>query len=150
MKVLLRSDVDGVGRRGDIVEVAGGFARNYLLPQGRALVATEGVQAQADAMRRSRDLREAKDLETARAQSAILAGAVLRLEARAGKAGRLFGSVSAADVAAAVKAQKGVELDRHHVDLAEPIKAVGTYEVGVVLFGDVSVTVTVEVVAAGE
>ncbi len=150
MKVLLRSDVDGVGRRGDIVEVAGGFARNYLLPQGRALVATEGVQAQADAMRKSRDLREAKDRETAQAQATLLAGAVLRVEARAGKAGRLFGSVSAADVAEAVHAQKGVELNRHHVVLAEPIKEVGTYQVPLELFTEVSAVVTVEVVAAGE
>jgi large subunit ribosomal protein L9 len=149
MKVLLRSDVDGVGRRGDIVEVAGGFARNYLLPEGRAMVATEGVQAQAEAMRKSRDLREAKDKATAGAQAALLTGAVLRLEVRAGKAGRLFGSVSAADVAEAVKAQKGVEVNRHHVGLAEPIKVVGTYEVPVELFGDVSAVITVEVVAAG-
>lgn len=150
MKVLLRSDVDGVGRRGDIVEVTGGFARNFLLPQGRALVATEGVQAQAEAMRKRRDLREAHDRETARAQAALLAGAVLRVEARAGKAGRLFGSVSAADVVEAVKAQKGVELNRHFVALSEPIKQVGTYEVPVNLFAEISAVVTVEVVATAE
>jgi large subunit ribosomal protein L9 len=149
MKVLLRSDVDGVGRRGDIVEVAGGFARNFLLPEGRAMIAPDGVVGQAAAMRRSRDLREAKDREAAETQVSVLSGTVLRLEARAGSAGKLFGSVSAADVADAVKAQKGVEVDRRHVVLDEPIKAVGTYEVPVRILDDIGTTVTVEVVAAG-
>ena len=128
--------------------MSGGFARNYLLPQGRALVASEKVTAQAAAMRRSRDLREAKDRESAQVQAQVLAGAVLRLEVRAGTAGRLFGSVTAADVADAAKAQKGVELDRRQVVLAEAIKAVGTYEVPVQLYGDVATVLTVEVVAA--
>jgi len=149
MKVLLRSDVDGVGRRGDIVEVAGGFARNFLLPGGRALVATAGVQEQAAAMRRGRDLREARDRAAAQSQAQVLAGAVLRVEARAGKAGRLFGSVSAADVADIVRSQRGVELNRHQVALEEPIKAIGSYDVPVHLFADVATVVTVEVVAAG-
>lgn len=149
MKVLLRSDVDGVGRRGDVVDVAGGFARNYLLPGGKALVATEGVEAQAAAMRRSRDLREARDRESAEAQAQVLAGSVLRIEARAGSAGRLFGSVGPADVADAARAQRGVELDRRHVVLEEPIKAVGSYEVVLSLFADVTAVVTVEVAAAG-
>jgi large subunit ribosomal protein L9 len=149
MKVVLRSDVEGVGRRGDIVEVAGGFARNFLLPQGRALPATDGVEMQAAAMRRSRDLREAKDRGAAQVQAQVLAGAVLRLEARAGTAGRLFGSVGAADVAEAARSQKGVELDRRQVVLEEPIKAIGTYEVPVHLYGDVATVLTVEVVATG-
>lgn len=149
MKVVLRSDVDGVGRRGDIVDVAGGFARNFLLPGGRAIEANEGVVAQAAAMRRSRDLREARDREAAQTQAQVLAGAQLRIEARAGAAGRLFGSVGQADVADAARAQKGVELDRRHVVLAEPIKAVGTYDVPVRLFADVETVMTVEVVAAG-
>lgn len=148
MKVLLRSDVDGVGRRGDVVDVAGGFARNYLLPGGKALVATEGVEAQATAMRRSRDLREAKDRESAEAQAQILSGTVLQVEARAGSAGRLFGSVGPADVVEAAKAQRGVELDRRHVMLDEPIKAVGSYEVVLNLFSDVTAVVTVEVTGA--
>lgn len=148
MKVLLRSDVDGVGRRGDVVDVAGGFARNYLLPGGKAMVATEGVEAQAAAMRRSRDLREARDRESAEAQAGILGGAVLRIEARAGSAGRLFGSVGPSDVADAARSQHGVELDRRHVVLEEPIKSVGTYEVLLRLFADVTAVVTVEVVAA--
>jgi len=148
MKVVLRNDVDGVGRRGDIVDVAGGFARNYLLPGGQAMVATEGVAGQASAMRRGRDLREAKDRGSAQAQAQALAGASLRLEARAGSTGKLFGSITAADVAEAVTVQKGVGLDRHQVVLDEPIKAVGTYEVPVHLFADIATAVIVEVVAA--
>lgn len=148
MKVVLRTDVAGVGCRGDIVDVAGGYARNYLLPEGRAMVATVGVEAQAQAMRRSRDLREAADRQSAEAQATILAGAVVMVPARAGSAGRLFGSVGAAEVADAVRAQKGVELDRRHVVLDEPIKSVGTYDVPVDLFPGVTTILSVEVVGA--
>jgi large subunit ribosomal protein L9 len=147
MKVVLRADVDGVGRRGDIVEVAGGFARNFLLPQGRAIVATDGVTAQAAAMRKSRDLREARDRETAEAQVAALAGKVITLTARAGSGGRLFGSITATDVAAGVLEQTGVEIDRRHIELEEPIKVVGTREVPVSLFAGVTAALTVDVVA---
>jgi large subunit ribosomal protein L9 len=147
MKVVLRSDVDGVGRRGDIVEVAGGFARNFLLPQGRAIVATDGVTEQAAAMRKSRDLREARDRETAEAQAAALVGKVITLTARAGSGGRLFGSITAADVAAGVLEQAGVEIDRRHIELEEPIKVVGTREVPVTLFAGVTAALTVDVVA---
>ena len=83
MKVVLRADVAGVGRRGDIVDVAGGFARNFLLPEGRAIVATDGVEAQAGSMRRARDLREAQDRQAAEAKALVLAGAVLSVVARA-------------------------------------------------------------------
>ncbi|MGH9110213.1 MAG: 50S ribosomal protein L9 [Acidimicrobiales bacterium] len=147
MRVVLRGDVDGVGRRGDIVEVSGGFARNFLFPAGRAIVATAGVEAQAAAMRRARDLRQAQGRQAAQAQAQVLAGASLRISARAGGTGRLFGSVAAADVAAAVFDQKGVELERHQVSLDEPIKAVGIHEVPVHLFEDVVTVVVVEVVA---
>ena len=148
MKIVLRTDVSGVGRRGDIVEVSGGFARNYLLPRGAAMVATDGIEAQAQGMRRARDLREAHDRGAAEAKAQTLAGAVLRIEARAGSAGRLFGSVTTNDIADAAKDGKGVEVARHQIGLAEPIKEVGTYEVPIELFPDVSTVVTVEVVAA--
>jgi len=147
MRVLLRDDVDGVGRRGDIVDVAGGFARNFLFPEGRALVATKSVDGQAAAMRRGRDLRDARNRESAEAQARLLAGAVIRIEARAGSGGRLFGSVSAGDIAEAVEATKGVELDRRKLELEEPIKTLGTHEVPVHLYGDGSTVLMVEVVA---
>ena len=148
MKVLLRDDVAGLGRRGDVVKVAGGFARNFLLPEGRAIVATEGVEVQAEQMRRGRDLREAQDLEAAQAQAALLSGAVILVTARAAEGGRLFGSVGPAEVADAIRAAKGVEVDRSRVALAEHIKATGSYEVTIELFGDVAAVVSVEVAAA--
>jgi large subunit ribosomal protein L9 len=148
MRVVLRDDVAGVGRRGDIVKVAGGFARNFLLPGGRAIVATEGVSGQAEQMRRGRDLREAKDRGAAEAQATILAGAVITIAARAGGGGRLFGSISPVDVAKAVQAQKGVEVDAKHVLLADHIKEVGSFDVTVELFDSVATVVTVEVTAA--
>jgi large subunit ribosomal protein L9 len=149
MKVVLRDDVAGVGRRGDIVKVAGGFARNFLLPEGRAIVATDGVEGQAEQMRRRRDLREAQDRSAAEAQAALLAGAVIPISARAAGGGRLFGSIGPADVAEAIQAVKGIEVDRRHVLLPEHIKETGTFEVTVELFGDVATAVTVEVTAAG-
>jgi large subunit ribosomal protein L9 len=148
VKVLLRDDVAGVGRRGDIVKVAGGFARNFLLPEGRAIVATDGVEGQATQMRRGRDLREAQDRGAAEAQATILAGAVIPIVARAGAAGRLFGSIGPADVAEAIAAAKGVEIDRKHISLSEHIKEVGTFDVTVELFTGVATVVTVEVTAA--
>jgi large subunit ribosomal protein L9 len=147
MRVLLRDDIAGVGRRGDIVDVAGGFARNYLRPGGKAMLATDGVSAQAASMRRTRDLREAKDRGAAEAQAKVLAGAHVLVPARAGTGGRLFGSVTGADIAKAVQEQKGVEVDRHHFILEEPIKTVGTFEIPVHLFGDIATVVTVEVSA---
>jgi large subunit ribosomal protein L9 len=149
MRVVLRDDVDGLGLRGDIVDVPGGYARNFLLPKGRALVATKGVEDQANAMRRARDLKEARDRQSAETQATVLAGAIVRVVARAGPAGRLFGSVTAADIAQAVHEQKGVELDRRQLELPEPIKTVGSTDVPVHLFQDVATVMTVEVVAEG-
>jgi large subunit ribosomal protein L9 len=138
-----------VGRRGDIVKVAGGFARNFLLPEGRAIVATEGIEGQAEQMRRGRDLREAQDRSAAEAQIALLAGAVIPVSARAAGGGRLFGSIGPTDVVDAIRAAKGIEVDRRHVLLPDHIKETGTYEVTLELFRDVSTIVTVEVTAAG-
>ena len=148
MKVLLRDDVAGVGRRGDIVKVAGGFARNFLLPEGRAIVASDGVEGQAEQMRKGRDLREAQDRGAAEGQAKILAGAVIPVVARAGGGGRLFGSIGPADVAEAIKAAKGVEIDRKHVILPEHIKETGSFDVTVELFAGVATVVTLEVQAA--
>jgi large subunit ribosomal protein L9 len=148
VKVLLRDDVAGVGRRGDIVKVAGGFARNFLLPEGRAIVASDGVEGQAAQMRRGRDLREAKDRGAAESQATILAGAVIPLSARAGGGGRLFGSIGPSDVVEAIRASKGVEIDRKHVLLTDHIKEVGSYDITVELFTGVATIITLEVTAA--
>ena len=148
MRVVLRDDVDGVGRRGDIVTVAGGFARNFLLPEGRAIPATDGIELQAQAMRRARDMRSTKDLEAAQVQATEIDQAVITVTARAGATGRLFGSVGAQEIVEAVAAQRRVQVDRHAVQLAEPIKEVGSTDVTVQLYEDVTATLHIEVVAA--
>jgi len=147
MRVLLRDDIDGVGRRGDIVDVAKGFARNFLLPTGRALVASEGIQGQATAMRRSRDLRDAKDRQAAETVAEALTAKAITVTARAGAEGKLFGSVTASDVAEAVEVQTGAVVDRRKIHLAEPIKSVGTHVVPVHLYEGVDADLTVEVLA---
>lgn len=145
MRVVLRTDLDNLGRRGDIRDVADGYARNFLLPKGHAIVASPGVEAQAGAMRRARDLRDARDREAAELVARALVPQVIRIPARAGAEGRLFGSVTAADVVDAVARQSGIEIDRRKLRLDEPIKSLGTHEVPVKLHADVEFRVTVEV-----
>ena len=149
MKVILRADVANVGRKGDVLDVADGFARNYLVPKGLALRASAGALAQAATMRRARDTRDLRDREAAEAVAGRLAGVALRLPAKAGAEGRLFGSVTTADVADALAAQAGVEVDRRRVHLDEPIKSLGTHEAVLRLHAEVEVRVPVEVVTAG-
>lgn len=145
MRVVLRTDLDNLGKRGDIREVADGYARNYLLPKGHAIVAGKGVDGQANAMRRARDKRDARDREAAESVARTLVPAVIRIPARAGAEGKLFGSVTAADVVEAVEAQTGVTLDRRRLHLEEPIKTLGTHEVPVKLHADVEFRITVEI-----
>ena len=147
MKVILRSDVSGVGKRGDICDVADGYARNFLVPRGLAIVATKGVVDQASAMRRNRQIRDDRDKEAAQELATRLTTSPIQVTARAGEGGKLFGSVTAADIVAAVKEQTRVELDRRKVTLAEPLKALGPAEVPVQLHADVTVAMAVEVVA---
>jgi large subunit ribosomal protein L9 len=146
MRIVLRSDLANLGKRGDICDVADGYARNYLLPKKLAIVASSGVTSQATAMRRSRDLRDAKDREAAELVARTLVPVVIKIPVRASGDNRLFGSVTSSDVAAAVAEQTGVELDRRRLHLEEPIKSLGTHEVPVKLHSDVEFRVTVEVV----
>jgi len=146
MKIVLRADVEHVGEKGEIVEVADGYARNFLVPRGLALRATAGIEKQADAMRRSRDARDRRDRESAQAIADQLTPTI-RIEARAGEGGRLFGSVTSIDIADAVQAQLGVAVDRRDINLAEPLKELGVSEVAVRLHRDVTATLHVEVVS---
>jgi large subunit ribosomal protein L9 len=146
MKVLLRTDVDGVGKRGDIIDVAGGFARNHLLPAGKAILASDGVESQAAAMRRSRDLKDARDREGSETVAKTLVGNTITIPARAAN-DRLFGSVGAADIVRHVEEQTGAVIDRHDLVLDEPIKTVGEHNVRVELIGGVVFELTVDVVA---
>jgi large subunit ribosomal protein L9 len=147
MRVILRSDLERVGKRGDIIDVADGFGRNYLLPRGLAFKATDGTVEQAAKMRRARDLRDASDREAAQTIASRLVPKVITITAKAGSEGRLFGSVTAADVVAAVAEQAGITLDRKHLDV-DPIKSVGQHSVTVHLHSDVSFPIIVEVVPA--
>jgi large subunit ribosomal protein L9 len=147
MKVILRSDVSTLGKRGDILDVSDGYARNYLVPKGLAMKASVGAEAQAGSMRRARDLRDAQDRAAAEALATTLVPKVITLAARAGTEGRLFGSVTASDIAAAVEAQTNVVIDRRKIVLAEPIKTLGTHTVPVKLHADVEFPVTLDVVA---
>jgi large subunit ribosomal protein L9 len=146
MKVVLRDDVENVGRKGDLIEVTDGFARNYLVPRGLAMQATKGVVQQAEAMRRNREARDAREREAAQALADQLAGQRIELRARAGEGGRLFGSVTSADVVDAVRTQTGVALDRRKTQLTDPLKELGPVEIPVKLHTDVEVTLTVDVV----
>jgi large subunit ribosomal protein L9 len=145
VKIVLRADVDNLGHKGDLVEVAPGYARNYLVPKGLAMVASPGIERQAEAMRRSRQVRDRREKEGAEATARQLAAKRVEIRARAGEGGRLFGSVTSADIAEAVEAQTGVKLDRRKMSV-EPIKSLGTHEVPVKLHSDVEFRITVDVV----
>ena len=147
MKVILRSDVDGLGKRGDIVDVAAGYGRNFLLPRSLAFLATEGAVDQAAKMRRARDLRDASDREAAQTIATTLVPKVITITAKAGNEGKLFGSVTTADVVDAVRDQTGVELERRQLD-SEPLKTVGQHVLTAKLHRDVSFPITVEIFPA--
>ncbi|MFM7392042.1 MAG: 50S ribosomal protein L9 [Actinomycetota bacterium] len=145
MQVLLRRDVKGIGRRGDIVIVSSGHARNYLIPNGLAVEATDGAVEQAATVKKSRAVREAADRESARAIATAFAETPLIITAKAGATGKLFGSVTAADIVEAVERQFHVVVERKHVSIEHPIREVGTHSVSVALFADVRGTLNVEV-----
>ena len=147
MKVILRSDISGLGKRGDIVDVADGHGRNFLLPRGLAISASEGAVAQAAAMRRRRDLRDAADREAAQTIASTLVAKTIDIKVKSGAEGRLYGSVTAADVAAAVTSQTGIEIDRKKISVPDHIKTLGEHSVTVRLHHDVQFAINVNVVA---
>lgn len=148
MRVILRTDVKGVGNKGDVIDVTNGYGRNYLLPRGLAFTASAGAEAQAEGMRRSRDIKDAADRSAAEEVAKTLVSSPVTIEARVGTDDKLFGSVTSADIADAVAAQTGVEIDRKQLLLAEPIRTVGTHLVPLKLHANVEFPVTVEVVGA--
>jgi large subunit ribosomal protein L9 len=147
MKVILRSDIAGLGKRGDIVDVADGHGRNFLLPRGLAITASSGALSQAAAMRRRRDLRDAADRESAQTVASALVSKTIEVTAKAGPEGRLYGSIHASDVADAVSAQTGIELDRKKLVVPDHVKTVGEYSVVAHLHSDVEFSFTINVVA---
>ncbi len=145
MKLILTQEVTGLGSPGDVVEVAAGYGRNYLVPRSLAMPWTKGAEKQIDLIKRARSAREIRGLDDAKQAAGQLAALTVRLQTRAGGGGRLFGSVSPSDIAAAVKAAGGPELDRRKIEIANPIKTVGSHQVSVRLHPEVSATVEVEV-----
>jgi large subunit ribosomal protein L9 len=148
VKIVLRSDVAQVGKKGDIVDVSDGYGRNFLLPKGLAFLANGGVEEQAAKMRQSRDVRDASDRAAAQEIATALVPKVVTISARAGAEGKLFGSVSTAEIADAVTEQTGVEIDRRQLHLDEPIKTLGTHVVPAKLHAEVEFPITIEVVAS--
>jgi len=147
MKVILRSNVEGVGNTGDVVEVANGYAQNFLMPKGLAMRATEGAVSQAADMKRSRDLQDLKQREVAEEAAQRLEAVAISIQARVGQDDQLYGSVTTSDIAEAVQAQTGIELDRRNMSLEEPIRQVGTHQVEMRLHPEVRAQLTVEVVS---
>ncbi len=148
MKLILTQEVTGLGAPGDVVEVAGGYGRNYLVPRGLAMRWTRGAEKQIELIQRARSAREIRGLDDAKVAAGRLASLRVRLETRAGGGGRLFGSVSPADIAAAVKAAGGPELDRRRIEIKNPIKTIGAHQVTVQLHPEVTATLDVEVTGA--
>jgi large subunit ribosomal protein L9 len=146
MKVVLNADIGTLGHKGDIVEVAPGYARNYLLPRNLALSASRGAVKQAETMRRSRTERERRDRALADAMAGRIVGAALRIPARAGEDGQLFGSVTNADIAEALTRALGEEIDRRKINLPAPIRSLGTHDYSVHISADVTAAGTVEVI----
>jgi large subunit ribosomal protein L9 len=144
--VVLRADVDDLGSKGDIVEVSDGYARNYLVARGLGLPASDGTVQQAESMKRAAAKRNQRERDSADRAAELLQAKAIKVPARAGSDGRLFGSVTSTAIAEAVQAQTGVELDRRRLDLDEPIRTLGVHTVEVRLHRDVLATLTLEVV----
>jgi len=149
MKIILQKPVEKLGDPGDVVEVADGYARNYLIPRAMAVRAHKGAVVHAQNLKRAHVSRMSQKKAEFEAVAAKLIAQQVSIAARAGEEGRLFGSVTAADVAEAIVAQTGIEVDRKDVHLEEPIRSLGTHEVRVHLFAEVDPVMTVEVVAEG-
>lgn len=147
MQVILKSYVDTLGDAGDIVDVANGYANNFLIPQNLAMRATKGAVADAQALRRSRLKREAVEISEAEEVAKGLTGRTFVITATAGEDGTLYGSVGKRDVAEVVTDGTGIDVDSKKVDLDRPIKQVGKHEVSVKLHREVSVLITIDVVA---
>ena len=148
MKLILTQEVGGLGAPGDVVDVAAGYGRNYLLPRGFAIAWTRGGEKQVDLIKRARAAREIRTREDAQAVAGQLERLTVRLRRRAGSNGRLFGSVGASDIAEAVRNADGPDIDRRKIVVTDPIKAAGSYKVEVRLHPEVTASVGIEVTGA--
>jgi large subunit ribosomal protein L9 len=148
MKLILTREVEGLGGPGDIVEVKAGYGRNFLIPRGFAMAWTKGGEKQVVAIKRARDAREIRDLGHAQEVKAQLEGLTVALPVRAGETGRLFGSVTTADVVAAVRKAGGPLLDKRAIELASAVKTLGAHRAVVRVHPQVSATLNLDVIPA--
>src|ERR671936_3134189 len=145
MKIILQRPVEKLGVPGDVVDVADGYARNYLVPRGIAIPASKGAVRHAESLRRAHGERVAKERKEAEALAERLSASAIRLQVKAGEGGRLFGSVTAADLAEQLERQTGETIDRRMVHLDEPIRSVGVHEIRVHLHPEVNAAISVEI-----
>ena len=148
MKLILTREVTKLGSAGDVVTVKDGYARNFLLPRGVAIAWSLGGEKQIEGIRRARAAREVRDLDHAKEIKSSLEKATISIKVKTGSAGRLFGSVTDKDIAAAIKSATGVDVDRHNIKTSGHIKKTGTHTVKVALAHNVVATVSLTVVAA--
>ena len=146
MKVVLRTDVDGLGYKGDIVSISDGYAQNKLIPQGLAYLATAGAEKEAEKMRQARELRASEEKAMAEEMASRMENETLTIAMNAGEGGKLFGSVSATDIGEALSDQKNITIDKKLITIAESIKEIGTYQVDVKPHPDVEFTISLDVV----
>ena len=145
MKIILTNEVSGLGNAGDVVEVRDGYARNYLVPRGLAMRWTKGGEKDVEQIRRARKIHEIATIEQANEVKAKIEDVQVRLKVRAGNGGRLFGSVTPADIATAVKDAGGPEVDKRRVELGAPVKTLGSHKVSVRLHPEVLASFDIEV-----
>ncbi len=146
MRVILQKPVEKLGVPGDVVDVADGYARNFLMPRGLAVKATKGGVRHIESLSRAHGVRVAKEKTEAEAIAAKLIGTPIKVSARVGEEGRLFGSITAADLAEEIEQRTGTKVDRRDIHLEEPIRSVGVHEVRVHLFPEVDPVLSIEVV----
>ena len=148
MKIILMQEVAGVGSAGDVAEVKDGYARNYLIPRGYAMRWTRGSESQIETLRKKRHERDLREADSASEVAAQLSESAVVLKAKAGEGGRLFGAITPADIAAAVKETAGVTVDRRRVEVSSPIKTLGKHDVRIRLHPEVVADVHLDVVEA--
>jgi large subunit ribosomal protein L9 len=144
MKVILLKDVKNVGKKGEAVEVSEGYARNFLLPRGLVVLATDANLRTMKQEQQAKENRKSREHQDALKLAAKMKGLVIKVAAKAGEGGRIFGSVTSADIAAALE-KKGVKIDKRKIELKDPIKNLGTYEVVVRVYQETLTTITVDV-----
>ena len=148
MKLILQQEVSGLGSAGDVVEVKDGYGRNYLIPRGAAIRWTRGAERQIESIRKARQAREIRDIDTAEDVRQRLEGLNVQMQVRAGESGRLFGAVTPADIAAAVKSAGGPDVDKRRIEVGNPIKTLGVHQVAIRLHDEVAARLNVNVIPA--